>query len=120
KSFPYAIGEWGGTDAAPSPSLLDHLEPSQRFSRFYRNISGEGAHLYIGYFETQVQNKKLLTYKTDRLFEDVSEMEVALNPHRTIHVNKKILQEGGRSKLVLFWYQLNGRTVTNFYMAKLY
>ena len=119
KLFPNEIGEWKGSDAAPNPSFLGLIDAKQTLSRVYRHVSGAEVHLYVGYFDFQDQERKLISYKTDRLFQNGAETEVAVPP-RSIRVNEQILQEEDRRELVLFWYELNGNIFTDRSRAKLY
>ena len=116
-------------------------EVDHELSRTYRTTSGEAIHLYIGYFESQEQGKELISYETKDLHLNASKMKVNLNSHSPIEINKLVVPlrathrnsetfialsspqvgEGqGGGTLLLFWYDLNGRIVSNRYLAKFY
>jgi exosortase D (VPLPA-CTERM-specific) len=120
KEFPLAIGGWKGIDTSPGPGFLAPIGAEQMLLRAYRSPLGDKVDLSIAYFESQGQEKKLDSYKMDRLFQNASEVAVGVNPHRTIHVNRQVFQEKDNRTLILFWYELNGKIVTDRYRAKLY
>ncbi|HLG22806.1 MAG TPA: exosortase W [Candidatus Manganitrophaceae bacterium] len=120
KDFPLEIGAWQGREAAPVYTLYRDIGIDQDLSRAYRTDSGLSATLYIGYFEFQRQGRELINYKANDLFREASTEEMFLNTGERIKVNTFIKRERGGSRLICFWYDLNGRIVTSRYLAKLY
>jgi EpsI family protein len=49
-----------------------------------------------------------------------SETKIILQPDKSIKVNKVIKREGSAYKLILFWYDLDGRSVTDKIKVKAY
>jgi len=139
--FPFQIGEWEGMDITPINDAYRILGVNHELSRTYRMTSGETIYLYIGYFESQEQGKELIGYKTKDLHLNASKIEVDLNSHSSIQINKRVVplrgtlkndepfiipssprvgERQGGGTLLLFWYDLNGRIVSNRYLAKVY
>ncbi len=117
--FPLQIGEWQGRNTPSSIDIYQELEADHKLSRVYQTDSDRTVHLYIGYFESQEQAKELIDYRTDELLRQASKIKVRLNPHGSVEINKLIQIDGEENRLVLFWYDLNGRIVGDKYMAKL-
>ncbi len=84
----------------------------------YRDASNRWIKVYIGYFESQSQNKELINYRLDWLYKNAQEIEVHLYNEGSIKVNKTIFKDGIDNSLALFWYDLNGRLIANNIMAK--
>lgn len=123
QGFPFAIDTWQGERAVLVNNPYTDLHVDQEISRiYYKSINDlqRGVHLYIGYFETQEQNKELIYFKARAYFNDASKTTVLLNTGKSIEVNKVVVGEGKDRRLYLVWYDLNGRVVTNPYLAKLY
>jgi EpsI family protein len=105
--------------AADNPVYKD-LRFDHELSRPYRKGSGEIVQLYIGYYAYQEQGREIIGYRTDAFHRNASRIKMSLNPHGTIEINRLIQHEDKRKKLVLFWYDLNGRVVADQFIAKAY
>ncbi|MFQ5736282.1 MAG: exosortase W [Thermodesulfobacteriota bacterium] len=117
--FPMAAGPWKGspsdyygTDALRVPDATDEL------NAVYRSASGRAVGLYIGYLDSQTQDRELIGTHFSKLYMDMSEFIVP-GPGAGMTVNRTVLKKGPRESVVLFWYNLNGRPVANRYSAKL-
>jgi len=118
--FPATIGGWRGADRAPNSIPFGAMKADRTLSRSYLDGSGDRVDLFLAHFEIQGQGRKLDDYNSDRLFQNVSEIEVRTDQKGAIRVNRQILQEGNGRDLVLFWYDLHGKIVTNRFLAKFY
>jgi EpsI family protein len=119
--FPLQIDEWEGKDASSSGfGLYRDLGVDQELTRIYQTSSGNLVRLYIGYFEYQKQAKELIYYKTMELHTQATKINVPTNPKGSVEINKLIQRDGKKNTLTLFWYDFNGRVVTDKYMAKVY
>lgn len=118
--FPFQIGEWKGNEIRSSFTNYREVGVDQELSRNYETASGDSVRVYIGYFEYQKQTKELISYLTTEIHEHATKMKIDMNPRGYIEVNKVIQRDGNRNRLTLFWYDLNGRVVTDKYMAKAY
>lgn len=120
-TFPMTIGEWKGEDVNPGTQTLRLDWADEELMRIYRDRTGHMVKLYIGYFDDQQQGKELVMYKTSWIFHR-GESTVAITgvDGEKYEVNQVVLNEGNSSQAVHFWYDLNGRVVSNRYIAKLY
>lgn len=114
--FPRSLGEWRGTDQVPAYHSFGEVDTS--LSRTYRNSSGEERHLYIGYYERQSQGRELINYESAAFHLDALPVKMMLGEEQGFVVNR--LVDRKRNQVIFFWYDLNGRTVTNRYLAKAY
>jgi len=126
---------------APNNDAYKIRGADHEFYRTYRTTSGKEIHLYIGYFELQEQGKELISYKTKDLHLNASKIEVDLDSRSSIQINKRVVplrrtlsneerfitlsssqvgERQGGGTLLLFWYDINGRIVSNRYLAKVY
>jgi len=116
--LPLNVGQWKGRQLPKRDMLLEAPGADVNVARVYRSASGREIMFYLGYFETQKQEKELISYKLGKLYRNVEEMEILANVQK-IRVNKTIFNEDRNKYLALYWYDLNGRIVANRYMAKL-
>lgn len=119
--FPYNIKGWRGVDCRPEPfdEIFKELGVDHELRRSYKNHIGTEIKLYIGYYEYQKQDKELINYKFEELLKGASNLEFILNPE-TIKVNKVIKIEGEITKVIVFWYDIDGHIVSDRLKAKMY
>lgn len=119
--FPFSIGKWYGKNIDPKLETLKVAKADSEMIRTYTLGDHQAVNLYVGYFDSQTEEKKLVTYTTSWKFHR-GEMEekIPIGSEQAYKINRVVLTEGNESRAVLFWYDLNGRVVSNRYMAKLY
>ena len=120
KLFPYEIEGWSGFDSRLDDDILKNLPVDHDLERTYRSKDGKEINLYVGYFESQRQGKEVINEQTSKLHYGASTVEIKLDTHEEIKVNKIVRRERNRDRLILFWYNFNGRITANRYMAKAY
>ena len=118
-SLPKTIGQWKGTDSSVKGYPYRAPGADHEMVRTYTNPSGQSITLYIGYFESQRQNKELINYKLSALYEEAKGLELPIAGNDSISVNKTMVRDGARNIALVYWYDLNGEVVANPYMAKL-
>ena len=117
--LPPMIGEWKLVGSENQKDIIRILGADKEVINFYKDSSGNQINLYIGYFETQKQNKEIIYYKNQWLHNNTEKVDIALHPHGTIQVNRTIFKDSARNRLILFWYDLNGKIIVDRYLAKL-
>lgn len=87
----------------------------EQILRIYKNDSGQKMVLYIAYFEKQQQDKELFNYLTKKLHHNAEKINIATGRDKVIPINKKIIKDkkNGSKHLILFWYDLDGKIVTD-------
>lgn len=119
QKLPVTIGEWNDAGTIPDAGSFSIPGADAEIARVYRNASGKEVQLYVAYFESQRQDKKLVYYKLQMLYESSEELTILKGAHPVARVNKTVLRDGLRDPLILSWYDLNGRIVASRYKAKL-
>lgn len=118
--IPYNIGEWRGESLDADQRAYKEIKADIDIYRVYSNPSKRQISLYIGYFEAQKQNRELIYYKYKELYNNSEEIRVAASPQKSMQVNKTILKDKSHKYLVLYWYDVNGKNITDRYMVKFY
>ncbi len=118
--FPTTIGGWTGRGVEPDYPVFRELGVDQELSRAYAGDGGRSVRLYIGYFNLQSHKRELVNYKADTLHEHAVRRRITLQGAGEVAINEAVSRQPGRSRLVLFWYDLNGRVAADRYLAKAY
>ncbi len=92
----------------------------QSVARSYHDLSGGDVRLSLWYFESQTQGKELVSPGTAKLHEDAKRVRLNIREQQGIELNQRLIHDGSRVQMVLFWYDLNGRILANPKMVKLY
>ncbi len=121
-AFPMTIENWKGRDLDSKNEMIKVPKTDDELVRTYQRAENDHpVNVYVGYFDSQTEEKKLVTYTTSWKFhrgeEKVSIQGVS---GQSYQVNEVILNDGGDRRAVLFWYDLNGRVVASRYAAKLW
>ena len=116
--FPSTIGQWTSDGGSRKSEPFAIQGTDAELYRVYKDLSGDEIRLYIGYFASQRQDKKLIYYRHQMLYNGTEEIEIPLSPRRSIMVNKTVLKDDDRTTLILYWYDLNGKIVANRYKTK--
>ena len=118
-TIPLTIGSWSGEALPIEREPLRVAGADQELVRRYHSPGGRSLTLYMSYFDSQEQGKKLVGYQTSNEFHR-GEVEVTLptGTQNAYRVNQAILRVGQKERFVLFWYDLNGRMATGRYEAK--
>ncbi len=119
-SFPQSVGAWRGGEIPPDPESPHINGADEELLRTYQDPTNRTVTLYIAYFQSQQQKKKLVSYAAKDLHRGVHEVEVpngSLIPSRVNHV---ILGKSNKRWTTLHWYDLNGRIVTSRSTARIY
>ena len=113
-----APAKWGRGVPAPVPSFFERAGVDHELSRAFVSPSGRPVQLYAGYFRYQVQAKELVNAHMSELHKHASVAPLRLANGADLRVNEAVYTKDGRSRYIVFWYDINGRKVTNRYGAK--
>jgi len=97
---------------APFYSDLAHDELILQFA----NPAGMKATVYVGYFHSQDQQKELVDYRYNWLHEGASMIEL---PSSSVQMKMNHVKTGSGEVTVYFWYDVNGRLLTEPVKVKL-
>jgi EpsI family protein len=87
--------------------------------RVYRNGAGERVTLYIGYYHRQVDGKELTGEAGAALAAAASPITLT-SESGGFDVNEIVRARAGARRGVFFWYDVNGRIVSEWYRLKSY
>jgi exosortase len=99
--FPAQIHNWSADPTLASATAFRLLGADNELVRIYRHSDGETIRLYVGYLQNQTEGKELRP------------PTVELKP--AVHQ----LPDGAQTGM-LFWYDVNGRVLSNLFAAKAY
>ena len=116
-SFPMEITGYQGKSIKKLESPFDTDVAHDEMIREYANQEGETVKVYIGYFQSQDQEKELIAERNNWLHEDAETIELfAASP---IQIKKKNLKIESDYKTAFFYYHINGRHIIERKLAKL-
>jgi EpsI family protein len=136
--LPMQLAPWQGARAEDiEKDVLAVLGVDDYINRVYRAGSSEAVGLYIGYYKSQREGESMhsplnclpgsgwLPVSTGRIAIPVQTSANAAGAGEpshpsTIEVNRYLVQKGGETMLVLYWYQSHGRVVASEYWGKIY
>lgn len=119
RAIPTVIGDWTAepTTAPATPFAFAGMD--DELSRVYRNAAGTRVELYVGYHRYQTQGKELGGDANRALNSGASPLAVRVNAEDL--ALKQIGPRGGDKRgHAVFWYDVNGRVLSNLYLAKAY
>ena len=102
----------------PGSAALRFTEVDDDLVREYRSPSGDRVRLYLGYYREQRQGKELIGDASHALRGVASPLAVSL-ASETITINQ-VVHDGQVRRGLIFWYDLNGRIVSDMYLANAY
>lgn len=114
QAFPEKIGAWVGEDAPGALPLLKRYAPDSVIERVYRNGTDPGVTVYVGYFAQQTQGHEAVAYALGRYHQQA----VVAPLVDSLNVNRLADRSATPDQIVYFWYDINGRVVTDRYHAK--
>lgn len=122
--FPAVCREWRMTSQSRfSEDIIAVLKPTEYLSRGYEDARGKRIGLYIGYHDGGKNSGEIHSPKNclpGNGWQQVSAERLQLKePLGTISLVKSVYRKGERKELFLYWFQMQGKTLTNEYSLKL-
>jgi EpsI family protein len=115
----YVIGQWKGSDAYSNISDLEIERADSEITRVYRSENGREVKLHIGYFASQTQGKEFIFYTLEKLYHYTGEILLPVEHDRKLRINRALMENGPEQVVpVLYWYDVQGRIISNRYAAK--
>ena len=124
---PTTVGEWVGRSGRMEEKIVRIVGVEDYLLRDYRDASGYPVSVYVGFYEMQREGDQIHSPKHclpgagwRPVQTDVVDLATpGFNGGRT-RANRYVIGKGDERQLVLYWYQSQGRAITNEYMAKVY
>src|SRR4030095_12743123 len=127
KTFPSQLGNWKqtGVDYQLDAQTLSVLRASDYLLRDYRNVEGQQANYYVGYYATQRDGASYHSPLnclpgSGWTMSNGSTTSVSLASGQSFEVNQYVIANGNVRELMLYWYQGRGRVVSSEYWGKVY
>lgn len=118
--FPSTIENWEEyQDDRQWPILRVEGADHELFKRF-QNKDGRQLYLYVAYLESQRQEKEVVNDKMARFHKDAQKIKIDAGPSGTVLVNQTAVEINSKPYGVIFWYDLNGRVISDRVEAKLW
>ncbi|NJD07454.1 MAG: EpsI family protein, partial [Methylococcaceae bacterium] len=126
--FPLQLGEWTGHRERMEQKYIDQLKFEDYLLADYTKA---GAHypvnLYVAYYETQRKGESIHSPSScipgggwQITSHEIVSLRTSNPTHRSMPVNRLLIQKGEDRQLVYYWFQQRGRIMTNEYMIKWY
>ncbi|MEW6117517.1 MAG: exosortase C-terminal domain/associated protein EpsI [Nitrospirota bacterium] len=121
--FPLREGQWVMiSQATLSNSIMKVLRPADYLMREYRGPDGEKISLYIGYHSGGKESGEIHSPKHClpgsgwyRIAERTMQVNVG---GRVLRFVRAVYQKDENKEMLLYWYQIKGRTLSNEYALK--
>lgn len=126
--FPRNLGGWVAVrDSRIDEKSLEILQVDDYIIRDYRNSDGETIGVYIGYFTSQREGKRIHSPRQCLpgggwmwVSQTVLEMASPTHNPEKVQINKLVVSKGLDRQLYLFWYHGRGRIYASEYWNKIY
>ena len=119
RALPSHIAGWAADSTSDWSSGFRVPGADNELVRAYRHSSGSTLRLYVGYHQYQTQGKELVDGRSAAVTGIVSTIRLPA-ASRTIELNQWMPPTSRARTGMLFWYDVNGRILTNLYQAKAY
>ena len=117
--LPESLGKWG-TEPFVRPSRVDWWpNADQRLARRYRSDDGTIADVFIAYFETQEQNREVVSHKAAAIHQAAERRRLTAAPSESVVVNLVTNDKSPDPSFSMFWYELDGYVEVTPFAAKL-
>ncbi|MCJ8502104.1 exosortase W [Desulfatitalea alkaliphila] len=116
--LPVYISGFTGTALDQFDERLRPFAADQELMRRYRDNDGSSVELYIGYFESQGRDRKIIDGR--RYWMHLEAEKVEISKHRpSFFINRSQLRDDQPPSTVYHWYYIDGRIVTNELAGKI-
>jgi EpsI family protein len=116
-SLPSTIGQWVARETEQATPVVKIQGADHELMRVYRRADGTTVRLYVAYLSSQVQGRELVSYLTAPLHQDAAAATISFG-QETLPVNIGFSVAYRIKTPILFWYAVNGKTISDRYEAK--
>jgi EpsI family protein len=122
EAIPRSIGRTAAKDEHISPQSLRVLGADLTLARSYTSGYGDRIDLFIGYFSDQQERSQIHSPKhcyPGAGWDIISEGSITVDLDGSASSVRRLLISDGRSRqLVVYWFNMRGRTITNEFELK--
>jgi EpsI family protein len=127
RELPMEIAQWAGQDQEDfDQETLAVLGVDDYITRNYLSAAANPVSLYVGYYESQRTGDTMHSPMRCLPGTGWQPLATSVEPFvvdgqtRPIALNRYVVQKGLQRHIVVFWYQMHGRVITNEYATKLF
>ena len=125
--FPLNIGEWRGNFGRLDKLYENTLLATDYLLSDFRKPNGEGANLFIAYYQSQRAGQSAHSPKSCipgggwRIVEitETTIPDIAIG-QSALKVNRAVVELGSHRELIYYWFQQRDRVISNEYLVKWY
>jgi len=117
--FPTRIGAWRGELRQVALEPMRPAGADDEMARVYWDQSGQAVSVYLAYFRSQEQDRELVSWVTRGFHRTAVEVPMAKGSGEPHRINRVTVKDGRETRVIHFWYDINGRVVSSRYLAKL-
>lgn len=118
KAFPIHIAGFTGKELDQIDQRFRPFSADDELLRVYENAEGKKIELYIGYYETQDRERKVVDYRRDWMHHEAVPVPVGPSGN-SIYINQTHLNRQYDPRTVYFWYDMDGKIITSRYEGKI-
>jgi exosortase D (VPLPA-CTERM-specific) len=126
-TFPLVVGEWKGERQFLEQQFIDELDFSDYTSINYSKPDSLPINIYVAYYASQQKGKSIHSPETclpgsGWIFKNAGTLSIPLpgKASSSVTVMRALMEKGGNTQLVYFWFKQRGRILTNAYEMKMY
>lgn len=116
-TLPLQINSWKGSDLSRTEQTFWIKEADAKLVREYVSEPDKRVNLYIGYFETQTQDKELINYEWLSKIKNIHKAEIT-NKNKSFKVNIAELKTKEANGMALYSFYIDGHLYNNIFIAK--
>jgi EpsI family protein len=120
QQFPTEVASWKGTQSNWLEENVFFPKLDNELSRVYRDQSGNSVYLFVGYYQQQDNDKRLISYLSNPLHTNAETTTISQG-HSSFQANLSTLTVDSSIFSTLFWYQFPDKLkITSRLQAKLH
>jgi EpsI family protein len=116
--FPEKIGPWQGHDSAWIKGGDFFPGADNAIERTYQDAQGRKIYLYVGYYQSQGQNKRLINFRVKPLYLHAEDLRLEIGMIESMAVTHSYPIINGTRHEMIFWYVLPSGEYTGRYRTK--
>ncbi|MGA7799422.1 MAG: VPLPA-CTERM-specific exosortase XrtD [Gammaproteobacteria bacterium] len=122
--FPVTIGQWRGIPDQLQQIYLNQLKLTDYILADYSNPKGDAVNFYVAYYASQTAGDSAHSPRScipggGWVVNSLTQRTIPVGGGRPpVRVNRTLITKGNVKEVVYYWFQEQGRNVTNEYMVK--
>jgi len=122
--FPLVIGQWHAVPDQLQQYYLKVLKLTDYILADYSNSEGEAVNFYVAYYASQTAGDSAHSPRScipggGWVINSLTQRSLSVDGGRAhVRVNRTVITKGDTRDVVYYWFQEQGRNVTNEYMVK--